>query len=129
MGVRDSYFEILILILYFCIWVPLLLIKEAFLSTVGFSSNASCNHSIESARKNETNKLMLLQVLKFQDSKLSSSNDGDSENCSICMVEFRMEDEVSQLPKCDHAFHHHLMYFIITVAFSLVEGNPFGPQS
>ncbi|KAK6919136.1 Zinc finger, RING-type [Dillenia turbinata] len=105
MGIGDSYFEIVTLILYFCIWVPLVFIKKTFLSTIGFSSHASWNHSPESTGKDEAHKLLDLQVLKFQDCKLSSSNDDEGEKCSICLEEFGMEDEVSQLPKCDHVFH------------------------
>ncbi|PON41874.1 43kDa postsynaptic protein [Trema orientale] len=124
--VSQSRFCIATIVFYTCIWIPLVQLKNALLGLLSNIIFFTCQQPlIESSDSVNVNAQPWLPVSRFVDLKQSQSSTSSSsrrcrsrndvvcgqqevdheETCSICLVEFEMEDVVSQLSKCGHVFH------------------------
>ncbi|MCL7048335.1 hypothetical protein MKW94_016328 [Papaver nudicaule] len=101
------------IIFYTCIYIPLLQIRNAFESLLGFVSG-TCHHDQPIHSYDMTwcleEKLCsdigeILDVSRFDE--LDLTNERIEECCSVCLVEFGNDDEVSQLSGCGHVYHLH----------------------
>ncbi|XP_068652597.1 RING-H2 finger protein ATL18-like [Aristolochia californica] len=102
-GFPESRFQVTVIIFYTCIWLPLRRLKEAFVEAVlallgkfhrpteGFSSGAADFIYPD------------LPLAKFKQVRATAAV--AESMCSVCLMEFEEEEEVSQLPVCGHVFH------------------------
>lgn len=87
------------IILYTCIWIPFLQIKQAMLKMIRLVWCDECQEA------GDNGVVLELDATIFSD--IDRLNLGLGEGCSICLVEYAKEDLVYRLHRCAHLFHVH----------------------
>ncbi|PWA77093.1 zinc finger, RING/FYVE/PHD-type [Artemisia annua] len=99
------------LVFFTCIWVPFVQSKNAFYKIISILMTMffDLEHRHQDSNDHYFPNIYHLRALLFRDLATIEDNGNASrvvdEVCSICLVEFEEEDEVSQLDKCRHVFH------------------------
>ncbi|KAI3750825.1 hypothetical protein L2E82_21678 [Cichorium intybus] len=101
-----------------CIWVPFVQAKHMFfeiLATLMMMFHPHTHHDRhdhddhhDGRLWNIISKVYNISTLQFCDIAINDNGDARREvddTCSICLVEFKDMDAVSQLSKCRHVFH------------------------
>ncbi|RZC54776.1 hypothetical protein C5167_013631 [Papaver somniferum] len=114
---QSQHFLVITIIFYTCIYIPFLQITNAFKSLLGFVSG-TCHDHHQPVRSYDSYEISswheeklcndideLLPVSRFDE--LDLANERIEECCSVCLVEFGNDDEVSQLSGCGHVYHLH----------------------
>ena len=101
------------IVLYICIYLPIIQIKGTFLSILGFilcryHHPFELSDALVDVNSEKMTCSVDLLMTRFGDLKTNEGSNkkvGHDEACSICLVEFEREDLVSLPSKCGHVFH------------------------
>ncbi|KAJ4962666.1 hypothetical protein NE237_022605 [Protea cynaroides] len=119
LGLSQSRINVAAIIFYTCVLIPLHQLKEALLRVCRLMSN-SCEQDqhqitlepfyvdlmcleLDGINHLEDHQMddLPLPMVRFKELETK----GEKEVCSVCLVEFEKEDEVTQLSRCGHVFH------------------------
>ncbi|KAF7811560.1 RING-H2 finger protein ATL18 [Senna tora] len=107
--VCESRWWMVTIVLYTCIWIPLVGLKRALIALFSFKGTSSTHM--------EWPEFPLLPVARYEDLKTTTTTTHKSsssisettiieEDCSICLLEFEGGEEiVCKLDRCGHVFH------------------------
>lgn len=105
----QSRLYIATIVFYTCVYVPYLQMKRALMSLMGFippmefQTTPLYFHNADNPEEVQE----AISVGKFQELvQCVESPRTVDEQCSVCLVEFQSEEEVSQLSGCRHVFHN-----------------------
>ncbi|KAG9455560.1 hypothetical protein H6P81_000068 [Aristolochia fimbriata] len=113
LGFPESRFQVVVLIFYTCIWLPLQRLKEAAVEAVltlfGKGQRPVDQRFNGGAGGGAADLIFsdLVPVMKFREVRGTAAAAAATEEtiCSVCLMEYGEEEEVSRLPVCGHVFH------------------------
>nr|GMC88175.1 RING-H2 finger protein ATL18 [Ipomoea batatas] len=124
---RQSPISTATIILYTCIWIPFLQIKQVMAKMIRL---VWCEYQYHEAGDDRV--VLELDAIIFGDIKRCSSSSSrrlGEECCSICLVEYAKEDWVNQLRRCGHLFHvdciHRCLRAVQMLQFLTLSGQAF----
>ncbi|PIA26315.1 hypothetical protein AQUCO_09500052v1 [Aquilegia coerulea] len=95
------------IVFYTCVVIPFSQFKRALISLMQFGTTTTSTATTTCIRHFHNEEDIPIPVVKYQELVECTSNTGRvlDQQCSVCLVEFQTEEEVSQLSGCLHVFH------------------------